>query len=373
MLTRAQIDTEGLLLELMEQRILLLDGSMGALIFQKKLPESAIRGERFKDHPADLSKATDLLVLTQPDVIRSIHAEYLSAGSDIIETNTFNASIIGLAENKLSDFAYEISKTGAEVARSAVEEHLRRDPSKPRFVAGSMGPTAVQLSMNAKGDPATRPFSFEQMVASYEVNIEGLLDGGVDILLPETAFDTLNFKSCLLAIENVFARRGQRWPVMLSATVFEGGVTLTGQQLEAFWVAVSHFPMMSVGLNCGLGGDKMRPYLERLANVSDAAVSCYPNAGLPNELGEFDETPNKMASFVRDFAKQGWVNIVGGCCGSTPAHIKAIGEAVQGLTPRKKPEFKRMTQFAGNEPLVLQSTLKALASSSAAISIQVKI
>jgi len=220
MLTRAQIDTEGLLLELMEQRILLLDGSMGALIFQKKLPESAIRGERFKDHPADLSKATDLLVLTQPDVIRSIHAEYLNAGSDIIETNTFNASIIGLAENKLSDIAYEISKTGAEVARSAVEEHLRRDPSKPRFVAGSMGPTAVQLSMNAKGDPATRPFSFEQMVASYEVNIEGLLDGGVDILLPETAFDTLNFKSCLLAIENVFERRGQRWPVMLSATVF---------------------------------------------------------------------------------------------------------------------------------------------------------
>ncbi len=354
MLTRAQLDTEGLLLELMEQRILLLDGSMGALIFQKKLPESAIRGERFKDHPADLSKATDLLVLTQPDVIRSIHAEYLNAGSDIIETNTFNASIIGLAENKLSDIAYEISKTGAEVARSAVEEHLRRDPSKPRFVAGSMGPTAVQLSMNAKGDPSTRPFSFEQMVESYEVNIEGLLDGGVDILLPETAFDTLNFKSCLLAIENVFARRGHRWPVMLSATVFEGGVTLTGQQLEAFWIAVSHFPMMSVGLNCGLGGDKMRPYLERLANVSDAAISCYPNAGLPNELGEFDETPNKMASFVRDFAKQGWVNIVGGCCGSTPAHIKAIGEAVQGLIPRKKPERKRMTQFAGNEPLVFR-------------------
>ncbi len=354
MLTRAQSDTEGLLRELMEQRILLLDGSMGALIFDKKLPEAAIRGERFKNHPADLSKATDLLVLTQPDVIRSIHAEYLAAGSDIIETNTFNASLIGLAESKLSDIAYEISKAGAEVARSAVEACVKRDQSKPRFVAGSMGPTAVQLSMNAKGDPATRPFSFEQMVASYEVNIDGLLDGGVDLLLPETSFDTLNFKACLLAIENVFARRGQRWPVMLSATVFEGGVTLTGQQLEAFWVAVSHFPMLSVGLNCGLGGDKMRPYLERLATVADAHVSCYPNAGLPNALGEFDETPARMAAFVRDFADQGWVNIVGGCCGSTPAHIKAIGEAVRGVPPRKPVERHRMSQYAGNEPLVFR-------------------
>lgn len=354
MLTRAQSDTEGLLRELMEKRVLLLDGSMGALIFQKKLPEAAIRGDRFKDHPADLSKATDLLVLTQPDVIRSIHAEYLNAGSDIIETNTFNASLIGLAENKLSDFAYEISRTGAEVARSAVEAHLKRDPSKPRFVAGSIGPTAVQLSMNAKGDPATRPFSFEQMVASYEVNVNGLLDGGVDILLPETSFDTLNFKACLLAIENVFAQRGQRWPTMLSATVFEGGVTLTGQQLEAFWIAVSHFPMLSVGLNCGLGGDRMRPYLERLANVSDSAISCYPNAGLPNEMGEFDETPSKMAGFVRDFATQGWVNIVGGCCGSTPAHIKAIGEAVEGVKPRKAQVGKRPTQYAGNEPFVFR-------------------
>jgi len=338
----------------MEQRVLLLDGSMGALIFQKKLAESAIRGERFKDHPADLSKATDLLVLTQPDVIRSIHAEYLDAGSDIIETNTFNASLIGLAENKLSDFAYEISKTGAEVARSAVEQHLKRDPSKPRFVAGSIGPTAVQLSMNAKGDPAVRAVSFEEMVASYEVNIQGLLDGGVDILLPETSFDTLNFKACLLAIENVFQLRGRRWPTMLSATVFEGGVTLTGQQLEAFWISVSHFPMLSVGLNCGLGGDRMRPYLERLANASDAAISCYPNAGLPNEMGEFDETPAKMAGFVRDFATQGWVNIVGGCCGSTPAHIKAIGEAVQGLAPRKPQIKSRPTQYAGNEPFIFR-------------------
>jgi 5-methyltetrahydrofolate--homocysteine methyltransferase len=354
MATRAQSDTEALLRELMEQRVLLLDGSMGALIFQKKLPEVAIRGERFKDHPADLSKATDLLVLTQPDVIRSIHAEYLAAGSDIIETNTFNASLIGLAENKLSDFAYEISKTGAEVARSAVEAHLKTDPSKPRFVAGSIGPTAVQLSMNAKGDPATRPFSFEQMVDSYEVNVNGLLDGGVDILLPETSFDTLNFKACLLAIENVFAERGRRWPTMLSATVFEGGVTLTGQQLEAFWIAVSHFPMLSVGLNCGLGGDRMRPYLERLANVADSAISCYPNAGLPNEMGEFDETPSKMAGFVRDFATQGWVNIVGGCCGSTPAHIKAIGDAVAGVKPRKAQESKRSTQYAGNEPFVFR-------------------
>jgi 5-methyltetrahydrofolate--homocysteine methyltransferase len=354
MTTRASSDTEGLLRELLEQRVLLLDGSMGALIFQKKLPEAAIRGERFKDHPADLSKATDLLVLTQPAMIQEIHAAYLDAGSDIIETNTFNASVIGMAETKLSDIAYEMSKAGAEVARAAVEAHLKHDASKPRFVAGSIGPTAVQLSMNAKGDPATRPVSFEQMVASYEVNIEGLLDGGVDLLLPETSFDTLNFKACLLALENVFARRGRRWPVMLSATVFEGGVTLTGQQLEAFWIAVSHFPMLSVGLNCGLGGDRMRPYLERLANVADAAISCYPNAGLPNALGEFDETPGRMAGFIRDFAQQGWLNIVGGCCGSTPAHIKAIGEAVAGVRPRNAPARIRMSQFAGNEPLVFR-------------------
>jgi 5-methyltetrahydrofolate--homocysteine methyltransferase len=354
MTTRASTDTEALLRELMEQRILLLDGSMGALIFQKKLPESAIRGARFKDHPADLSKATDLLVLTQPAMIQEIHAAYLEAGSDIIETNTFNASVIGMAETKLSDIAYEMSKAGAEVARAAVENHLRRDASRPRFVAGSIGPTAVQLSMNAKGDPATRPVSFEQMVASYEVNIEGLLDGGVDLLLPETSFDTLNFKACLLAIENVFGRRARRWPVMLSATVFEGGVTLTGQQLEAFWIAVSHFPMLSVGLNCGLGGDRMRPYLERLASVADTAISCYPNAGLPNALGEFDETPGRMAGFIRDFAEQGWLNVVGGCCGSTPAHIKAIGEAVAGVRPRNAPQRSRVSQFAGNEPLVFR-------------------
>ncbi len=354
MLTRAQSDTEALLREIMEQRVLLLDGSMGALIFQKKLPESAIRGERFKDHPADLSKATDLLVLTQPEIIKGIHREYLHAGSDIIETNTFNASSIGLAETKLSHLAYEISKSGAEVARSAIEEHLKSDASKHRFVAGSIGPTAVQLAMNAKGDPAVRPYTFQQMVESYEVCVEGLLDGGVDILLPETSFDTLNFKACLLAIENVFERRAARVPVMLSATVFAGGVTLTGQQLEAFWIAVSHFPMLSVGLNCGLGGKEMRPYIERLANASDTAISCYPNAGLPNALGEFDETPAMMASLVRDFALQGWVNIVGGCCGSTPAHIKAIGEAVSNVPPRKAQERRRPTQYAGNEPLIFR-------------------
>ena len=354
MLTRAQSDTEGLLLELMEQRILLLDGSMGALIFQKKLDEATIRGDRFKNHPADVSKATDLLVLTQPDVIRGIHAEYLNAGSDIIETNTFNASIVGLAETKLSEFAYEISKTGAEIARSAVEEHLKRDPSKPCFVAGSIGPTAVQLSMNAKGDPATRPYSFEQMVASYEVNIEGLLDGGVDLLLPETCFDTLNFKTCLLAIENVFARRGSRVPVMLSATVFDGGVTLPGQQLEAFCIAVSHFPMLSIGLNCGLGAEKMRPFVERISNMASTPVSCYPNAGQPNELGEYDQTPSEMAALIADFAKQGWVNVVGGCCGSTPPHIKAIGEAIAGQRPRNAPSRPRITQLAGNEPLIFR-------------------
>jgi 5-methyltetrahydrofolate--homocysteine methyltransferase len=354
MLTRAQSDTEALLRELMEQRVLLLDGSMGALIFQKKLPEAAIRGERFKDHPADLSKATDLLVLTQPEIIQGIHAEYLNAGSDIVETNTFNASVIGLAESKLSHLAYEISKAGAEVARYAVNAHLKSDASKHRFVAGSIGPTAVQLSMNAKGDPAIRPFSFTQMVESYEVCVEGLLDGGVDILLPETSFDTLNFKACLLAIENVFAKRLQRVPVMLSATVFPGGVTLTGQQLESFLISVSHFPMLSVGLNCGLGGEQMRPYIERLASAADSAVSCYPNAGLPNALGEFDQTPAQMASIVSDFAKQGWVNIVGGCCGSTPPHIKAIGEAVANIKPRKSPERKQVTQYAGNEPLVFR-------------------
>jgi 5-methyltetrahydrofolate--homocysteine methyltransferase len=354
MVTRAVNDTEGLLRELIEERILLLDGSMGALIFQKKLSEEAIRGTQFKDHPADLSKATDLLVLTQPRIIGDIHQAYLDAGADIIETNTFNASTIGLAETKLSEFAYEISKSGAELARSVVDQHARRDGSKPRFVAGSIGPTAVQLAMNAKGDPAVRPVSFQQMVSSYEVNIEGLLDGGVDLLLPETAFDSLNFKSCLVAIENVFARRSRRWPVMLSGTIFDGGVTLTGQQLEAFWISIAHFPMFSVGINCALGGEKVRPYLERLEAVADVPISCYPNAGMPNELGEFDQTPAVMAGLMHDFAKEGWLNVVGGCCGTTPAHIKAIGDAVKGIRPRKTPPRSRPTQYAGNQPLVMR-------------------
>jgi 5-methyltetrahydrofolate--homocysteine methyltransferase len=339
---------------LLHDRILVIDGAMGSMIHRFNPTEADYRGERFKSHPIDLKNASDVLVLTQPAMIASIHRQYLEAGADIIETDSFNANIVSMEEFGLADLTYELNKTAAELARSVAEEFTRKNPAKPRFVAGSIGPTKVQLSFNAD-KPGYRPVTFEQMVASYAEQIRGLLDGGVDLLLPETSFDTLNMKACLYAIEQVFQQGGRRVPVMVSGTIFTGGVTLTGQTLEAFWAAVSHAPMTSVGLNCALGPKQMRPYVEQLASTANRYVSCYPNAGMPDGMGGFDSTPTEFAGIIREFAENGWVNIVGGCCGTTPDFIRAVSQAVEGIAPRKLPDVPHWSTYSGSQALVIRA------------------
>jgi 5-methyltetrahydrofolate--homocysteine methyltransferase len=351
----------GLFEELLTQRILVIDGAMGSMIHQFNPTEADYRGERFKDHAIDLKNASDVLVLTQPQMIASIHRQYLEAGADIIETDSFNANIVSMEEFGLADLTREINLKAAELARSVADEFTARNPSKPRFVAGSIGPTKVQLSFNADR-PGYRPVTFDDMVASYAEQVRGLLEGGVDVLLPETSFDTLNMKSCLKAIEQVFAETGRRIPVMVSGTIFTGGRTLTGQTLEAFWAAVSHFPMTSVGLNCALGPAQMRTYLESLAHIAPKYISCYPNAGMPDGMGGFDASPSDVAKNIREFAKNGWVNIVGGCCGTTPAYIKEIAEAVADQKPRHIPEGAHDSLYSGSELLALKDATPSDAS-----------
>lgn len=340
--------------QLLAERILILDGAMGTMIHRREPTEADYRGERFAEHPIDLKNAADVMVLTQPEWIAEIHREYLAAGSDIIETNSFNANIISLEEFQLSDLTHELNRTAAELARRVADEFTRKTPHKPRFVAGSIGPTKVMLSFNAN-KPGYRPVTFDQMVASYAEQVRGLLDGGVDLLLPETSFDTLNMKSCLYAIEQVFESGGRRVPVMVSGTIFTGGRTLTGQTLEAFWAALSHFPMLSVGLNCALGPEQMRPYVETLSQIAPHYVSCYPNAGMPNGMGGFDSTPEDVARNLREFARNGWVNMVGGCCGTTPDYIRQIAAAVADVRPRRIPALPHWSWYSGNEPLVLRT------------------
>ncbi|AMV16357.1 methionine synthase [Planctomyces sp. SH-PL14] len=327
--------TDDLLREHLSHRILLLDGSMGALIMSRGPTEEDYRGKRFADHPVDIKNCTDLLCLTQPQMIQQIHREYLDAGSDIIETNTFNGNVVTLEEFHVADLTREINRTAIELAKAVADEYTKKNPAKPRFVAGSIGPTKVQLSFNAD-KPGYRPVTFDQMVHSYAEQVRGMLDGGVDLLLPETSFDTLNMKAALYAIQQVFDEGARQVPVMVSGTIFQGGRTLTGQTLEAFVAAVSHFPMFSVGLNCALGPKQMRPYMEALAGRANCLVSCYPNAGMPDGMGGFDSSPAEVAQTIREFAESGWVDIVGGCCGTTPTYIRQIGEAVTGVASRFK-------------------------------------
>ncbi len=329
--------TADTLRDLLTRRILIIDGSMGALLFQKSLSEENYRGSRFKTHPVLLKNATDLLCLTQPDVIAGIHRDYLEAGADIVETNTFGANVVTLREFGLADLTREINRTAVELARKEAEVLTRKNPGKPRFVAGSIGPTNVQLSLNAN-NPGTRPIQFDDQVASYAEQVRGLLDGGVDLLLPETSFDTLNMKACLFAIGNVFQERGAQVPVIVSGTIFDGGRTLTAQTVEAFWTSIQHFPVLAVGLNCSLGPRQMRPYIEAIAETATAPIICYPNAGLPDGMGGFDSNPNEFTDFIRDYAQQGWVNIVGGCCGTTPEYIAKVADAVAGFAPRRPAE-----------------------------------
>jgi len=352
-----QVDTESLLEELLAERILLLDGAMGTMVQALRLDERDIRGERFADHHKELKNFVDLLCLTRPDAVTDIHRAYLDAGSDIVETNTFGASHVGVADFELpTNIVREINLSAARCARQAVDEFTLRTPRKPRFVAGSIGPTGRTASISTSvDDPAFRNVTFDELVASYYEQIAALLEGGVDILLPETVIDTLNLKACLFAIQKCFDDTGHRVPVMISATFDQSGSTfVSGQNVEAFWNAVSHFPMLSVGMNCALGPDRMRPYVEELSQIAPRHISCHPNAGLPNEMGAYDLSPAGMATILSEFARNGWLNIVGGCCGTTPAHIRAISEAVDQVRPHRRSQVEPLLRLSGTQAMTLR-------------------
>jgi len=334
-----QPDRTAELAALLEKRILVLDGAMGTMIQSYKLGEAEYRGARFVGHSHDVKGDNDLLVLTQPDVIRAIHNAYLEAGADVISSNTFNATSIAQADYRLEGRVREINLAAAKLARECADAWTARTPDKPRFVAGALGPTNRTASISPDvNDPGARNVRYEELVASYGEAIESLAEGGADLFLVETIFDTLNGKAALFALESYFDRIGRRFPVIVSGTITDAsGRTLSGQTTEAFWNSVRHVRPLAVGINCSLGAALMRPYIEELARVAETYISCYPNAGLPNPMAEtgYDETPAQTARLIEDFARSGFVNLVGGCCGTTPAHIRAIADAVKALPPRR--------------------------------------
>ena len=338
-----------------DERILVLDGAMGTMIQRLELEEEDFRGEQFADHPDELDGCNDLLSVTQPEMIGDIHRQYLAAGADIIETNTFNAQSVSMADYGLQERCRLLNRSSAQVAREAADE-FENDDGRPRFVAGAMGPTNKTLSMSPDVErPMYRETTFEELRESYREQACGLIEGGVDVLLVETIFDTLNAKACLMAIEDAFGDMGKELPIMISVTVTDqSGRTLSGQTLEAFWISVEHADPISVGLNCALGPEEMKPYVEELARRVPVPLSCYPNAGLPNEFGEYDESPEAMAQALDDFAAEGWVNMVGGCCGSTPEHIEAIAQVAGDYEPREPSEPMEESRFSGLEPLILR-------------------
>lgn len=324
--------------EILEERILVLDGAMGTMIQRHKLEEEHFRTNWFEDHPSPLKGNNDLLSLTQPEIIREIHALYFEAGADIAETNTFSGTTIAQADYGLESAVYDINYHSAKIAREVADEFTAREPHKPRFVAGSMGPTNRTASISPDvNDPGFRAISFDELVTAYKQQAEALLDGGVHLLLVETVFDTLNAKAALFAIDEVLTDRGINIPIMVSGTITDqSGRTLTGQTTEAFLISISHMDLLSVGLNCALGASMMRPYLQVLDKKAPFNVSAHPNAGLPNEFGEYDETPELMADQIKEFLDEELVNIIGGCCGTTPDHIKAIADLASTYTPRKQ-------------------------------------
>ncbi|MBD9376731.1 homocysteine S-methyltransferase family protein [Pseudoxanthomonas sp. PXM04] len=340
-----------LLLDALEQRILIIDGAMGTMIQRHGLQEADYRGERFVDgfdsrQPGhghgpgcghDLKGNNDLLLLTKPEVIAGVHTAYLEAGADLVETNTFNATAVSQADYHLEHLVYELNKAGAQVARACCDEVEAKTPDKPRFVIGVLGPTSRTASISPDvNDPGFRNTSFDELRATYREAIDGLIDGGADCLMVETIFDTLNAKAALFAIEEAFDARGARLPIMISGTITDAsGRTLSGQTAEAFYTSMAHSRPLSIGLNCALGARDLREHVETLANVADGYVSAHPNAGLPNAFGEYDETPEEMAATLKEFAQSGLLNLVGGCCGTSPAHIQAIAEAVAGIPPRR--------------------------------------
>ncbi|MEK7884332.1 methionine synthase [Methyloversatilis sp. NSM2] len=336
---------------LMARRILILDGAMGTMVQKHRLVEADYRGTRFADHPKDLKGNNDLLLLTRPDVIRGIHAAYLEAGADIIETNTFNATVISQAEYGLEAIVHELNVEGARIAREACDAYTAKNPDKPRFVAGVLGPTSRTCSLSPDvNDPGFRNVSFDQLVDDYVAAARGLTEGGADLLLIETVFDTLNAKAAVFAVEKFFDEVGRRWPVMISGTITDAsGRTLSGQTAEAFWNSLRHANPISFGFNCALGPKDMRQHVEELAHLADTHVSAHPNAGLPNAFGEYDETPADMVNHLREWAQSGFLNIVGGCCGTTPDHIRAFAEAMADMPPRAVPEIERKLRLSGLE------------------------
>ncbi|HET6937905.1 MAG TPA: homocysteine S-methyltransferase family protein, partial [Nocardioides sp.] len=337
----------------LRERILVIDGAMGTAIQRDRTSEAGYRGERFADWPSDLQGNNDLLTLTQPEIIAGIHREYLDAGADVIETNTFNATAISLADYGMQELAYELNLEAARLARSVAAQIST--PDRPRYVAGALGPTTRTASISPDvNDPGARNVTFDQLRAAYRDAARGLLDGGADLLFIETIFDTLNAKAAIFAVEEVFEEYGRRWPVIVSGTITDAsGRTLSGQVTEAFWDSIRHVAPIAVGLNCALGAKEMRPYIAELARVADSFVSCYPNAGLPNAFGEYDEAPEETAAVLGEFAEAGFVNLVGGCCGTTPAHIAAIAEAVHGKSPRDTREIPSAMRLSGLEPFTI--------------------
>ena len=337
----------------LEQRILVLDGAMGTMIQGYGLVEADYRGERFKDHGVDVKGNNELISLVRPDILRDIHLAYYRAGADIAETNTFGANRISQADYRMEHLAYEMNVESARIAREAAEIAEKED-GRLRYVAGVLGPTNRTASISPDvNDPGFRNITFDALVDAYEEETKGLIEGGVDVLLVETVFDTLNAKAALFAIEDVFEQLGIRLPIMVSGTITDlSGRLLSGQTAEAFWYSVRHAQPLSIGLNCALGAKEMRQYVAELARCADARVSAHPNAGLPNEFGGYDETPEKMADLVGEFARSGLVNIVGGCCGTTPDHIRAIADAVKDVPPRKIAGQPAKLRLSGLEPFV---------------------
>ncbi|WP_106298411.1 methionine synthase [Knoellia remsis] len=339
----------------LRERVLVMDGAMGTMIQREGFSEEDYRGERFADWGSDLKGNNDLLSITQPDAIRAIHTAYLEAGADLVETNTFNAQRISLADYGMEDLAYELNVASARLAREAVDAMTERTPDRPRWVLGALGPTNRTASISPDvNDPGARNVTYDELVEAYLEQARGLVDGGTDVLIVETIFDTLNAKAAIFALETLFEEQGRRWPVVISGTITDAsGRTLSGQVTEAFWNSVRHARPLAVGLNCALGAEEMRPYAAELARVADTFVSCYPNAGLPNAFGEYDETPEAMASVVGEFASAGLVNLLGGCCGTTPEHIKAIASAAEGATPREPSSVPPALRLSGLEPLTV--------------------
>lgn len=324
----------------LEQRILIIDGAMGTMIQRYKLEEKDYRGERFKDWHLDVKGNNDLLCLTQPHIIEEIHAQYLEAGADIIETNTFSSTTIAMADYEMQELAYELNVAAAQCARRAADKYTKQNPAKPRFVAGAIGPLNKTLSLSPDvNNPGYRALTFDEAMTAYYEQVKGLVDGGVDIILIETIFDTLNAKAAIYATKKFFRDHNlPDLPIMISGTITDAsGRTLSGQTLEAFYTSVMHARPLSIGLNCALGAAEMRPHIEELSQIAACYTSAYPNAGLPNAMGEYDEQPEQTAHFIEDWAQQGFVNIVGGCCGTTPDHIKHIADHMKKLAPRRLP------------------------------------